>query len=145
MVAAFALLIAIDDLRAELGCYGSEHIISLNIDAQVGRVLDELEQQVLADETIVVLWADHGYHLGEKGLWGKTTNFELDARVPLIVRAPGKAGNGKTSPALVELVDMYPTLAEMAGLPVGESLEGTSFAPLLEDPASGLPAVTRSC
>ena len=104
------------------------------IDAQVGKVLDELEQQELADDTIVVLWSDHGYHLGEKGLWGKTTNYELDARVPLIVRAPGKAGNGQASGALVELVDLYPSLADLAGLPVDASLEGRSFAPLLEEP-----------
>ncbi|MDG2123618.1 MAG: sulfatase, partial [Verrucomicrobiales bacterium] len=104
------------------------------IDAQVGKVLGELERQGLDDDTIVVLWSDHGYHLGEKGLWGKTTNFELDARVPLIVRAPGRAGNGERSEALVELVDLYPTLAELAGLPVGEQLEGTSFVSLLDNP-----------
>lgn len=104
------------------------------IDAQVGKVLDELENQGLAENTIVVLWADHGYHLGEKGLWGKTTNYELNARVPLIIRAPGKKGNGKVSPALVELVDLYPTLADLAGLPVDEKLEGISFAPLMDDP-----------
>ena len=104
------------------------------IDAQVGKVLDELENQGLAENTIVVLWADHGYHLGEKGLWGKTTNFERDARVPLIVRAPGKKGNGQSSAALVELVDLYPTLAELAGLSVDEKLEGMSFLPLLDEP-----------
>ena len=104
------------------------------IDAQVGKVLDELERQGLADETVVVLWADHGYHLGEKGLWGKTTNYELDARVPLMIRAPGRAGNGKVSPALVELVDLYPTLAELAGLPVAEGLEGSSLVGLLDRP-----------
>ncbi len=104
------------------------------IDAQVGKVLDALEEQGLAEDTIVVLWSDHGYHLGEKGLWGKTTNYELDTRVPLIVRAPGRKGNGKASGALVELVDLYPTLAEFAGLPVEDHLEGTSFVPLLDDP-----------
>jgi sialidase-1 len=104
------------------------------IDAQVGKVLDELDAQGLADNTIVVLWADHGYHLGEKGLWGKATNFELDARVPLIVRAPGKKSNGQSSSALVELVDLYPTLADLAGFPGDERLEGTSFVPLLDDP-----------
>ena len=104
------------------------------IDAQVGKVLDALERQGLADDTVVVLWADHGYHLGEKGLWGKTTNYELDARVPLIVRAPGKAGNGQASQALVELVDLYPSLADLAGLPVARSLEGRSLAPLLDNP-----------
>ena len=104
------------------------------IDAQIGRVLDELEQTGLSDNTIVVLYGDHGYHLGEQGLWGKTTNFELDTRVPLIVRAPGMKAAGKSSASLVELVDLYPTLAELAGLPVTKQLEGRSFAPILNAP-----------
>ena len=103
------------------------------VDAQVGRVLDELDRLGLAERTIVVLWSDHGYHLGEHGLWTKFTNFELAARVPLVVRAPGVAA-GARSAALVELVDLFPTLAELAGLEVPEGLEGTSFAPLLADP-----------
>ena len=104
------------------------------IDAQVGRVLAELEKQGLAEDTIVALWGDHGYHLGEKGLWGKTTNFELDTRVPLIIRAPGRTGNGRACSALVELVDLYQTLADLAGLPVEATLQGTSLAPYLDDP-----------
>ncbi len=104
------------------------------IDAQIGRVLNELERSGLTNNTIVVLYGDHGYHLGEQGLWGKTTNFELDARVPLIVRAPGMKAAGKSSSSLVELVDLYPTLADLAGLPVTGQLEGKSFAPILTDP-----------
>lgn len=104
------------------------------IDAQIGRVLDELDRTGLSDNTIVVLYGDHGYHLGEQGLWGKTTNFELDTRVPLIVRAPGMKAPGKSSSSLVELVDLYPTLAELAGLPNTRQLEGKSFASILDDP-----------
>ncbi len=104
------------------------------IDAQVGRVLDELEKRNLADNTVVVLWSDHGYHLGEQGLWGKTTNYELDARVALIVRDPRAKAKGASTPALVELVDVYPTLADLAGLPLPDHLEGSSLRPLLDDP-----------
>ena len=102
------------------------------IDAQIGRVLDELRDQDLADNTIVVLWSDHGYHLGEKNLWGKKTNFELDTRVPLIVRVPGEAPGVHGSP--VELVDLYPTLADLAGLPVEAYLQGTSLVPAIKNP-----------
>ena len=105
------------------------------IDAQIGRVLGELDRQGLSENTIVVLYGDHGYHLGEQGLWGKTTNFELDTRVPLIVRAPGMKAAGASSRSLVELVDLYPTLAELAGLPVNGSLQGRSMGPILHDPA----------
>ena len=104
------------------------------IDAQIGKVLDKLDSTGLAADTIVVLWSDHGYHLGEKGLWGKTTNFELDARVPLIVRAPGRAGNTSESKALVELVDLYPTLVDLAGFDLPEHLQGSSFVPVLDNP-----------
>ncbi len=104
------------------------------IDAQIGRVLDELEKQKLADNTIVVLWSDHGYHLGEQGMWGKTTNYELDARVALIIRDPRAKANGRSSRALVELVDLYPTLANLAGLSLPDHLEGSSLRPLLDNP-----------
>lgn len=104
------------------------------IDAQIGRVLDELDRSGLSDNTIVVLHGDHGYHLGEQGLWGKTTNFELDTRVPLIVRVPGMKAAGKSSTSLVELVDLYPTLAELAGLQTNDQLEGKSFVSILNDP-----------
>ena len=104
------------------------------VDAQVGKVLDALKEAGLHEDTIVVLWSDHGYHLGEKELWGKTTNFELDTRVALTIRAPGQRAPGSTD-ALVELVDLYPTLIELTGLPAPKHrLQGTSFAPLLSNP-----------
>jgi iduronate 2-sulfatase len=104
------------------------------LDAQVGRVLDELEHLGLAERTIVVLWSDHGYHLGEQSLWAKTSNFELDARVPLVIVAPGVGTAGGRVAAPVELLDLYPTLVELAGLPMPEGLEGESLMPLLLDP-----------
>jgi iduronate 2-sulfatase len=104
------------------------------VDTQVGRVLDALERTGRADETIVVLWGDHGFKLGELGSWCKQTNYEIDTRVPLIVRAPG-ARKGGVSPGFVELLDLYPTLSELAGLPLREELEGRSFATLLTDPS----------
>jgi len=103
-------------------------------DAQLGRVLDELDRLGLRENTIVVVWGDHGYHLGENGLWTKMTNFEQGARVPLIVSLPKQATAGGRTRALVELVDLYPTLVELCGLPMPEHLQGMSFAPLLSDP-----------
>jgi iduronate 2-sulfatase len=104
------------------------------LDAMVGRVLDELEKQGLAGNTIVVFWSDHGFHLGERDLWAKTSNYELDARVPLIVAAPERMQAGRKTDAIVELLDLYPTLVDLAGLPAAAGLEGRSFAPVLADP-----------
>jgi iduronate 2-sulfatase len=88
----------------------------------------------LAENTIVVLWGDHGWHLGDHGMWCKHTNYEQAARIPLVVVLPGKSG--AVSSALVETVDLYPTLAALAGLPAPVGLDGKSFASLLENPAS---------
>lgn len=104
------------------------------MDAQLGRVLAELDRLGLSENTVVVLWGDHGYHLGENGVWTKMTNFELGTRTPLLLSAPGMKTAGKRSAAFVELVDLYPTLAELCSLPLLKQLEGTSFAPLLENP-----------
>lgn len=101
------------------------------MDAQVGRVLDALEASGRAGDTIVVFVADHGYHLGEHGLWGKTSNFELDARVPLVIADPLAGRRGARTDALVELVDLFPTLVEACGLPAAPGTEGTSLVPLL--------------
>jgi len=103
-------------------------------DAQIGRLIDELERLGLRDRTAIVLWGDHGWKLGEHGMWCKHTNFELDCRSTLLVSAPGAAGNGRPSEALVEFVDIYPTLCTLASLPLPPHLEGTSFAPVLEAP-----------
>ena len=104
------------------------------MDAQLGRVLDELDRLGLRENTLIVLWGDHGYHLGENGLFTKMTNFEHGTRVPLLVSHPGMKTAGKSTRALVELVDLYPTLAQLCDLPLPKHLEGTSFAPLLEKP-----------
>jgi len=104
------------------------------LDAQVGRVLDELQRLDLAKNTIVVLWSDHGWKLGEHQAWCKHSNVELDTRVPLIVAVPGRTDRGLRSRALVELVDLYPTLSQLANLPLPKHLQGTSFAPLLDAP-----------
>ncbi|MBX3180800.1 MAG: sulfatase [Candidatus Hydrogenedentes bacterium] len=104
------------------------------VDAQAGRVLDELERLGLADNTIVVFMGDHGYHLGEQGRWGKQTCYETATRAPLIVAAPGMAARGARTDALVEYVDLFPALCELAGLPAPPALEGASFAPLLDAP-----------
>ena len=102
-------------------------------DAQVGKVLDELERLELAENTIVILWGDHGWHLGEHGLWCKHCNFEKVLRTPIILHAPGKQSNVKTE-ALVEFVDIYPTLCDLAGLQKPFHLQGKSFAPLTQNP-----------
>ena len=105
------------------------------MDAQLGLVLDALDKSGLADNTIIILWGDHGWHLGDHRFWCKHTNYEQAARIPLIVAAPGKAVGVKTS-ALVETVDIYPTLAELAGLPAPQGLDGVSFAKVVADPAA---------
>ncbi len=103
------------------------------VDSQVGRVLDALEASGHADDTIVVLWSDHGWHLGEKLITGKNTLWDRSARVPLIFAGPGIVEGAKTTrPA--ELIDMYPTLLELAGLPAKADLDGHSLAPQLADP-----------
>lgn len=103
------------------------------IDALVGNVLKELERHGLKEKTIVVLWGDHGWKLGEYGQWCKHTNFEWDTRAPLICRAPGTL-TGTTCRRLVEFVDIYPTLADLCGLEIPEHCEGVSMAPLLKNP-----------
>lgn len=103
------------------------------VDAQIGRLLDELRRLALWDNTIVVLWGDHGWKLGEHNSWCKMTNFEIDTRVPLIVRVPGARENGRQCDRLVEFVDIYPSLCAVAGVSVPDGLEGLSFSPLLEN------------
>ena len=105
------------------------------IDAQVGRMLDALDRLELTDNTIVVFWSDHGYHLGEhNGIWQKRTLFEQGAKAPLIIRNPKAGGKGQPCRRIVEFVDIYPTLTELAGLPTPKQVEGRSLKRLLDNP-----------
>lgn len=104
------------------------------VDAQLGRVLAELDRLGLRENTIVVVVGDHGYHLGENGLWTKMTNFESATRIPLVIRAPGRMSAGKRTHALVEAVDLFPTLVDLCGFSQPGLLEGSSLVPLLKNP-----------
>lgn len=104
------------------------------VDAQIGRVLGRLHDLDMENDTIVIVTSDHGFHLGDQSMWGKATNFELSTRVPLLIKTPGMSTAGQRSASLVELVDLYPTLCDLAGLPKPEHLQGNSFANLLADP-----------
>ncbi|HNQ87587.1 MAG TPA: sulfatase [Verrucomicrobiota bacterium] len=106
------------------------------VDAQVGKVLDALQRLGLDQNTIVVLWGDHGWSLGEKDRWCKGTNFERDTRVPLMIRTPGLAKAGAPAEALIEYVDIYPTLAALSGLTPPADLDGRSMVPILQDPGA---------
>ena len=116
-----------ESLRAYYACVSF-------VDAQVGRVLEALDRLELADNTIVVFWSDHGYHLGEHHLWQKRTLFEESAKAPIIIRWPGAASRGKACSRIVEFVDLYPTVADLAGLSIPDDLPGTSLRPLMNNP-----------
>ncbi|MDF7824518.1 sulfatase [Pontiellaceae bacterium B12227] len=105
------------------------------VDAQVGRLVDALKQLDLYNNTIIVLWGDHGYKLGEYGDWCKHTNFEIDTHIPLIIAGPGIKKDAVTD-AMVETVDLYPTLCEFVGLSIPDNLQGSSFLPVLETPST---------
>jgi arylsulfatase A-like enzyme len=113
-------------------------------DAQVGRLLDELDRLGLSDNTIVVLWGDHGWKLGEHNGWCKQTNYEVDTRSPLLFVVPGAKTAGKTTAALAEFVDIYPTLCDLAGLPLPPNLAGRSLTPVLGDPSASVKAAAFS-
>lgn len=106
------------------------------VDAQVGRVMDALDRLNLRENTLVVFWSDHGYLMGEHGLFMKQSLFEGSARVPMIIVPPKPSHPGVASPRTVELLDMYPTIADLAGIPVPAAVEGRSLRPLLEDPSA---------
>lgn len=108
------------------------------VDAQIGKVIDELDRLGLAENTLVVLWGDHGFHLGDLGIWTKHTNYEQANRIPLLFIAPGVAKPGSSTRQLAESVDIFPTLAELAGLPAPDGpqpMDGVSLVPVLKDPS----------
>lgn len=115
------------------------------VDAQISRLLAALDRLKLTDRTIVVLCGDHGYHLGEHGLWRKNSLFEESARAPLIIAAPHLAPSSRVCPNPVEFIDVFPTVVVAAGLPLPSGLEGRSLLPLLRDPAQSwnYPAYTQ--
>ncbi len=125
----------LDDAKTRHLIHGYHAAVSF-MDAQLGRVLDAVDANGFAKNTIVVLWGDHGWHLGDHGMWCKHTNYEQAARIPLIVVAPGIAKSGVKTVALAETVDLYPTLCELAGLPVPSHLDGASVVAVLKDPAA---------
>ncbi|MEM9479067.1 MAG: sulfatase [Verrucomicrobiota bacterium] len=124
-----------DELKRELihGYYASVSYV----DAQIGRVLDGLDELGLRDNTIIVLWGDHGFHLGDLGIWTKHTNYEQANRIPLIISAPGVTKPGSSTRQPAESVDVFPTLTELAGLPAPagpQPIDGRSLVPVLKDP-----------
>ncbi|MEX0324308.1 MAG: sulfatase [Puniceicoccaceae bacterium] len=104
------------------------------VDAQIGLMLDALDEAGIRDNTIIVVWGDHGWHLGDMGIWGKATNYEIGTRVPFMIWTPDMAKPGNPTDGIVQLMDIYPTLCELAGLPVPVHCEGNSIVPLLDDP-----------
>jgi len=104
------------------------------VDAQIGKVLDEVKRLRLDQDIVIVLWSDHGWHLGEHGMFGKQTNFEVAVRSPLIVKVPAIPEPGKRAHGLVETVDLYPTLSELCGLEAPDDLAGISLLPMICDP-----------
>lgn len=111
------------------------------MDAQVGRLIDELDRLGMADDTVIMLWGDHGWHFGDHGTWTKHTNYEQDNRIPLICVAPNVAAPGSSTKAFAETVDIYPTLAELAGLPapeVPQGMDGASLVPVLKNPQDSI-------
>ncbi|MBN8624808.1 MAG: sulfatase [Planctomycetes bacterium] len=121
-----------DDLRRQ--CVQAYYASISFMDAQVGRVLAALEENGLAENTIVVFTSDHGYHMGEHGLWQKMSLFEESSRVPLLIAAPGMAKAGSVAAAPVSHVDLFPTLAELCNVSAPKNLQGQSLVPMLKDP-----------
>lgn len=123
----------LDDETEKRAIHGYYACVSF-IDAQIGLLLNALKEAGFADNTIIVLWGDHGYKLGEYNDWVKHTNFEIDVNAPLIISFPGIKGKGKTANDLTEFIDIYPTLCDLAGLPRPNHLQGKSLIPVLQNP-----------
>jgi iduronate 2-sulfatase len=121
-----------DELRRQ--CLQAYYASISFMDAQVGRVVDSLDRLGLAENTIIVFTSDHGYHMGEHGLWQKQSLFEGSARVPMLIVAPGTAGKGSVVKTPVSHLDLFPTLAELAGIKAPANLQGQSLVPMLKDP-----------
>ncbi len=124
-----------EELKRDLihGYYASTSFV----DAQIGKVIDELDRLQLAKDTIVVLWGDHGFHLGDLGIWTKHTNYEQANRIPILISAPGVTKPGSSTAQIAESVDLFPTLAELAGLPAPQGpqpMDGLSLVPVLKNP-----------
>lgn len=111
------------------------------VDSQVGKVLDELDRLGLADDTIVVVWGDHGWHLGDQSIWGKHTTFERALRSTLIVRTPNMSSPGTPTSAIVESVDLYPTLTSLCGIDAPSELDGQSIEPVLNHPDADIDSI----
>ncbi len=129
----------LDDGLAESLIHGYHACVSY-VDAQIGRVIDEVDRLGLTDNTVIVLWGDHGWNLGEHTLWSKNCCFETAMRAPLIVSAPMIDGirHDASTRALTEFIDIYPSLCDLTGLPVPDHLDGTSFVTLLKNPSASL-------
>ena len=126
---------SIDDALARKLIHGYYASTSY-VDAQIGKVLDELQRSGQAENTIVVLWGDHGFHLGDLGIWTKHTNYEQANHIPILIVAPGVTSPGSSTQQLAESVDIFPTLAELAGLPPPtgpQPIDGVSLVPVLKD------------
>jgi iduronate 2-sulfatase len=107
------------------------------VDAQIGKVIDELDRLGLTENTLIVLWGDHGFHLGDHGIWTKHTNYEQANRIPILIIAPGVTKPNSSTRQLAESVDLFPTLAELANLPAAtgpQPIDGLSLVPVLKDP-----------
>lgn len=130
----FELSVENDDLRREY--MQAYHACISFIDAQIGSIFEDLKKNGLWDNTIVLLTSDHGYQLGEHFQWGKVTLFEVCNRVPLLIRVPGQTQSGSASQGLVELVDLFPTLAELCGVKTPKDIQGMSLVSMLKDSKS---------
>lgn len=133
----------VTDAEARHLIHGYRACVS-HVDAQIGRVLAELDRLGLDESTVVVLWGDHGYHLGEQGTWTKRTTWEMATRVPLLIRCPNRGTDGACVASIVELLDLYPTLVDLCGLPMPPKLEGRSLAALIDEPGRDRPHAARS-